>query len=69
MRNAMVRAAAAVHRWLPDLPVLYVSGYMDDAILRHGISTGEVALLTKPFTAAALARRVREVLEEAAKKD
>ncbi len=47
----------------PAIRVLYVSGYPDDAILRHGILRGEVAFLQKPFSAAVLTRQVRNVLE------
>jgi two-component system, cell cycle sensor histidine kinase and response regulator CckA len=47
----------------PAAKVLYMSGYTDDTIVRHGIEEGAVALLTKPFTMEAIARKVREVLK------
>jgi len=43
--------------------MLFVSGYTDDAVLRHGVRTGLAAFLQKPFTRDALARKVREVLD------
>jgi CheY-like chemotaxis protein len=46
----------------PDARVLYMSGYTDDTIVRHGIEEGSVALLTKPFTMETLGQKVREVL-------
>jgi FixJ family two-component response regulator len=46
-----------------QLRVLYMSGYTDDAILRHGVTELGTAFLQKPFTADTLARKVREVLE------
>jgi CheY-like chemotaxis protein len=50
----------------PSLKVLYISGYTDDAVLRHGIRHAEVALLEKPFRGHSLASKVRQVLDAAA---
>jgi PAS domain S-box-containing protein len=54
------RVAALV----PDIGVLYVSGYTGDAVLRHGITEEGMPFLQKPFTALALSRKVREVLDD-----
>jgi PAS domain S-box-containing protein len=43
--------------------VLFVSGYTDDALAHHHVLPTDVSLLQKPFTAGALARKVREVLD------
>jgi PAS domain S-box-containing protein len=48
-----------------ETKVLYVSGYTDDAILHQGVSETGTAFLPKPFTAAELAHKVREVLDAA----
>ena len=47
----------------PELPVLFISGYPDDDVLRCGVEKGAAALLAKPFTAEQLARRVRGLLD------
>lgn len=46
----------------PDLKVLYMSGYTDDAIVHHGILDSDVAFLEKPFTPDVLLLRVHEIL-------
>jgi two-component system, cell cycle sensor histidine kinase and response regulator CckA len=47
----------------PDMKVLYVSAYTDDAVILRGLLTDEMPFLQKPFTSGALARKVREVLD------
>jgi two-component system, cell cycle sensor histidine kinase and response regulator CckA len=47
----------------PHLRVLFMSGYSDEAVVRHGQLTAGAAFLEKPFTERALARKVREVLD------
>jgi PAS domain S-box-containing protein len=47
----------------PRLRVLFLSGYTEAALLRHGVPAAGVALLQKPFSPIGLARKVREVLD------
>ena len=47
----------------PDLKVLYISGYTDDSIFRHGVLEGGVAFLQKPFNLKDLAQKIRQVLD------
>ncbi|MEP7029529.1 MAG: ATP-binding protein [Pseudolabrys sp.] len=47
----------------PGLPVLFATGYTRNAIVHHGRLDADVELLTKPFTTEALARKVRQVID------
>ncbi|HEY8370269.1 MAG TPA: response regulator [Thermodesulfobacteriota bacterium] len=47
----------------PGLPVLYMSGYADQAIYRSGVLDQGASFLAKPFTLEALRRRVREAVK------
>ena len=58
--------AAAARRMQPDIGVLYTSGYTRDAITRDGRLEPGVDLLTKPFTFATLAAKVRDLLDRPA---
>jgi len=48
----------------PGLRVLFMSGYTDDSMGRYGLDLARAPFLNKPFAAAELARKVREVLDE-----
>ncbi|MGC4117220.1 MAG: PocR ligand-binding domain-containing protein [Myxococcales bacterium] len=47
----------------PDALVLFMSGYTDDHLGRHGVLDYRVPFLAKPFSVEALESKVREVLE------
>lgn len=47
----------------PGMRILFLSGYAEDAAVRHGALEGEIAFLQKPFLPHALCRMVREVLD------
>ena len=50
----------------PDLRVLFISGYTDDVGVSTGMENRRTAFLAKPFTLEALARTVRELLDQGA---
>ena len=47
----------------PELKVLYMSGYTDNAIVHHGVLDPGIAYIQKPFTPDALASKVRKILD------
>ena len=47
----------------PQMKILYMSGYTDDAVVRHGVFYSRVAFIQKPITPELLARKVREAID------
>jgi CheY-like chemotaxis protein len=58
------RVAEQLRMMRPELRVVYMSGYTEDAIVHHGVLEAGIVLLEKPFTEQSLARTVREVLDD-----
>jgi CheY-like chemotaxis protein len=46
----------------PDLKILFTSGYAEPAVARQGLGAG--AWLKKPYTAAELAEKIREIISQ-----
>lgn len=55
--------AEQIRAMRPQIKVLYMSGYTDDTVFRHGLLTTEMAFLAKPFSPQTLAAYVRKVLD------
>jgi two-component system, cell cycle sensor histidine kinase and response regulator CckA len=55
--------AEVLYRQRPDMRILYMSGYTDNAIVNSGILEREAAFLQKPFSPQTLAHKVRDVIE------
>lgn len=49
----------------PQAPIIFMSGYTDDAVVRHGVLNRSVNFIEKPFTPLLLAQTVRSVLDSA----
>ena len=58
--------AARITEMHPGVPVLFMSGYSDEAISRHGVLRPGVLLLEKPFSVETLLERVQQVMRPAA---
>jgi FixJ family two-component response regulator len=56
--------AQRVRSLRPEMKVLYMSGYTDNAILHHGVLEGGEDYVQKPFSMEVLARKVREALDK-----
>jgi signal transduction histidine kinase/CheY-like chemotaxis protein len=61
-RMGGMTTAQRVKSLRPDVKVLFVTGYTDDAMVRHGVIDGEVSLLRKPYTPDTLAGAVKRAL-------
>jgi two-component system cell cycle sensor histidine kinase/response regulator CckA len=57
------KVADSVRTLYPEVKVVFMSGYTDDALLRHGVSDTQGSFLQKPFTMETLTQEVREVLK------
>ncbi len=47
----------------PNMKILFMSGYTDDSVVRHGVVQGDMAFVQKPLTPSTLTQKVREVLD------
>jgi PAS domain S-box-containing protein len=47
----------------PELPILFASGYTDEAVVRHGVLDSNMNFIQKPFTLDDVARKVRDLLD------
>jgi two-component SAPR family response regulator len=47
----------------PDLRVLFITGYAENAVLNHGHLERGMQVMTKPFSGEALARRVKDIIK------
>ena len=62
-RTSGRQLAERLHLIRPAMKVLFMSGYTNDAIVRHGVHDSTIAFYQKPVLPEPLVRKVREVLE------
>jgi CheY-like chemotaxis protein len=62
MNGRQVADAARVSR--PDLKVLFITGYAENAMIGRGRLEDGMFIVTKPFQMEALATRIREIIED-----
>jgi CheY-like chemotaxis protein len=62
MNGRQLAEIARQHR--PELPVLFVTGYAENAAIRAGFLGTNMSMITKPFSLDGLAVKVREMLSE-----
>lgn len=55
--------AAVLNAKLPDLKILFMSGYTDAVVGRHGITEANTSFIQKPFTPEALVKKIRKILD------
>jgi len=63
-RTSGVQLARRLAEIRPDIKVLCMSGYSDEAVLRHGLADSGLEFVQKPFTPEILLRAVRRVLDD-----
>lgn len=54
--------SSAIAKYFPQIKILFISGYTDEAITQQGVLEPDVAFLQKPFSSEALGQKVRQVL-------
>jgi PAS domain S-box-containing protein len=54
-----------IQRLIPGIKILFMSGYIDDAIVQHDVINTEANFLAKPFSTDALTQKVRALLDSA----
>ncbi|MFO0687351.1 MAG: PAS domain-containing protein [Myxococcota bacterium] len=63
-RMAGPEIAERARQLRPGIRVLYMSGFTDETLIQHGLASGGLQLLEKPFSSATLLGRVRQILDE-----
>ncbi|MFH2001184.1 MAG: PAS domain S-box protein [Planctomycetota bacterium] len=58
------KLADALTEWMPEIKVLFISGYTSNMIAHHGVIDEGVEFLEKPFTRQKLLKRIREILDK-----
>lgn len=55
--------ASKIKQYAPNIKVIFMSGYADEALVKQGVLEPGTAFIQKPFTLEVLARKIRQVLD------
>lgn len=58
-----IKLFSKIKHYRPDIKVLYMSGYSDEVISKHGLNKETMDFIQKPFTIESISKKIREVLD------
>ncbi len=59
-----VQLAEAIKKLYPGIKILFISGFTDESVIRHGVERDSVNFLQKPYSPIKLVKLVRKILDQ-----